>query len=57
MRRVTLPAVLIFAAAGCASAGSPDGGPSPGVTSSAVTVPGKIAFGQPGNVAGLSSED
>jgi ABC-type sugar transport system substrate-binding protein len=45
MRRVTLLAALILAA-GCASAVPPDGSPSPGVTSSAATVPGKIAFGQ-----------
>jgi len=44
MRHVTLLAALIFAA-GCASARPPDGSPSPGVTSSAATVPGKIAFG------------
>jgi protein TonB len=42
MWRVTLLPALIFAAAGCAS-----GSPSPAVTSSAATVPGKIAFGQP----------
>lgn len=45
MRRVTLLAALILAA-GCASAVPPDGSPSPGVTSSVATVPGKIAFGQ-----------
>jgi TonB family protein len=45
MRRVTLLAALILAA-GCASTVAPDGSPSSGVTSSAATVPGKIAFGQ-----------
>lgn len=43
MRRVTLLAALIFAAAGCASARHP----SPAVTSPAATVPGRIAFEQP----------
>jgi len=45
MRRVTLLAALILAA-GCASAVPPDGSPSPSLTSSAATVPDKIAFGQ-----------
>ena len=45
MRRVTLLAALIFAAAGCASALPPDGSPSSGVTAADATGPGKIVFG------------
>jgi len=45
MRRVTLLAALIFAAAGCASALTPDRSPSQDVTASKATVPGKTDFG------------